>query len=143
MKSKGEKNFLIDISHDRLNTLYCQGGAVYYHRKDIEHLLGSLPGLNDLLKCIQFDIKERVYMAGYRALGIIDKIITGPYRRTIQNATDINTLNEKLQILQDKLTEFADDGSRLFTDPTVSVYGEDSVHKDQIYESLMEDTNDI
>ena len=36
------------------------------------------------MQSVLFDIKEDAYLAGVRALGIVDKIITGPFWRVME-----------------------------------------------------------
>ena len=45
---------------------------------------------------MDFDIQEPGYLAGIRALGIIDKVITGPYWRLLEKEGGIYNLNTHL-----------------------------------------------
>jgi hypothetical protein len=47
-------------------------------RDHLTNFLNQWISPNDLLKSVEFDINEKIYLAEIRALGIIDKIITGP-----------------------------------------------------------------
>ncbi|WAR27091.1 LOW QUALITY PROTEIN: hypothetical protein MAR_012795, partial [Mya arenaria] len=65
------------------------------------NFLDSLPDPNDLLKSVAFDIQEHVFLAV--ALGIIDKLITGPFWREIERKRNILNLNLKTMLANDEL----------------------------------------
>ena len=58
----------------RFNHLFYAAGVTFYHLNDIRDFLTKWAGPNDLLKSVQFDVEELVYVSGTRALGIIDKV---------------------------------------------------------------------
>jgi hypothetical protein len=52
------------------------GHAVFYHCSDIIHFLGTVEGTrNTLIKAVNVDIKEDLYAAGARALGLISNFL--------------------------------------------------------------------
>ena len=79
LKETGIANKLITFRGHRFNHLFYAAGATFYHLNDIKDFLVKLADPNDLLKSIQFDIHESVYISGLRALRIIDKMILGPF----------------------------------------------------------------
>ncbi len=132
-------NKMVTFSCHSTNLLFYDGGAVYYHRDDIEEFLDSWPNPNQLLQSIKYDIKEQIYLAGLKALGIVDKLITGPLWRLI---TQIKTVNMPpyLKLLQKKLLLLANDASPLMEG--CPIFLNIPIHKDVIYTSVFEDIPD-
>jgi len=77
LKVQNEKNKLVTFGSNRFNILFYDTAALYYHKHHLINFFNQWVGPNDLLKYIEFDINEKVYLAEIRALGIIDEIITG------------------------------------------------------------------
>jgi hypothetical protein len=72
LQEKCEKNLITRFKHNRFNLVFVLGKAVYFHSKNISHFLDSVHGTtNNLLKAVSLDIKEPIYLAGVRALGLI------------------------------------------------------------------------
>ncbi|KAK3090313.1 hypothetical protein FSP39_010856, partial [Pinctada imbricata] len=95
---------------------------------------------NDLLKSIDFDIGEKVYISSLRALGIIDKVITGPLWRVIESTPNILSINPHFEVLQTKLKEFHQDASPLLQGEVI--FQDVHIHKDEIYDSLFASSDD-
>ena len=54
---------------------------------------------NNLLQAVQEDLNEIKNIAGCRALGVIDKLVTGPYWRkceTVENILDLNPVIDEI-----------------------------------------------
>ena len=89
---------------NRFNILFYDAAGVYNLRLHMMYYLTTSHGsLNLLLRSILSDLKVPQYVAACRALGIVDKIITGPLWRYLKSSTtsvlsvsDIYTrMNEK------------------------------------------------
>ena len=105
LKRKGlAKNPLIHFRGNRFNA---NGARVYYLRDQISDFLQNVWGTpNRLLKAVLEDILIDNYMAGCKALGIIDKLITGPLWRLLElEETHILDIPEQYKKLQNFLTE--------------------------------------
>jgi hypothetical protein len=65
-----------------INVLFSMGAAVFYHRHHISDFINSYflscTGQNNLVTCVSNYLNNNVYIAGCRALGIVDKLLTGP-----------------------------------------------------------------
>uniref|UniRef100_A0A8W8MPP0 Uncharacterized protein n=1 Tax=Magallana gigas TaxID=29159 RepID=A0A8W8MPP0_MAGGI len=140
LQDKGVKNKLITFRGHRFNHLFYAAGATYHHLADIKTFLDSWSDPNELLKSISFDVNEKVYTSSLRALGIIDKIITGPFWRVIEKTENILDLNPVLLNMKLNLQDLSQDASPLLEGHLV--FPEESVHKDEVYDSLFENTND-
>lgn len=75
----------------------------------------SLPNPNQLLRAIIVDVQERALLAGVRALGIIDKTVTGPFWR-LPNTAVFNIISVHVHLLNMKiqLESWSQDASSLF-----------------------------
>ena len=60
-------------------------GATYYHCKIIDFLDNHCPIKNKLTAAISGDLKEVLFQACIRALGIMGKLITGPLLRLVED----------------------------------------------------------
>ena len=82
------------------------------------------------------DLEVDTHKAGVRALGILDKFITGPYWRKLNMCENILALNNPLQELKEKLEKLSGDCSVLL-DGTFKLYPDVDVHVDAIYDVLL------
>jgi len=91
---------------------------------------------NQLLRAVLADIKVPEYKAGCKALGVINKIITGPLWRVLESR-DISILkmNEKFCHLKSCLDNWSQDATSVMSGEAV-LYSDFLPTKDQIYESL-------
>ena len=87
------------------------------------------------------ELFELPNIAGCRALGIIDKLITGPYWRKCESVPNILDLNEIVQELQNNCIAWANDASPLLYEEKPGFTGAD-IHKDNIYEALFRESDD-
>ena len=79
--------------------------ALYYHKDTIKNVLASWHNPNNLLKAVNEDVSNNVYLAEVRALGMIDKLLTGPLWRLIESYHSVLELNPFLLCLKVNLTE--------------------------------------
>lgn len=75
---------------NRFNILFYDAAGVYFLKHHMEEYLTNhhkVP-LNRLLQAVLADLRVPQYLAGCKALGIIDKIITGPFWRYLEASKD-------------------------------------------------------
>ncbi|VDI35042.1 Hypothetical predicted protein [Mytilus galloprovincialis] len=113
LKERDIDNKLITFRGHRLNHLFYAAGATHHHLNNIIDFMESWADPNDLLKSISFDVREKAFASDIRALGIIDKLITGPFLRIIETSKNILDLNQTLCHLQIKIRELSVDASPL------------------------------
>ena len=114
LSGRNEKLYLEHFIGNRFNILFVNAGAVYYHKDAIQDFVKSWPDPNNLLKAVNEDCSHELFLAEIRALGIINKIITGPLWRLIEKADNILALNQDLYKLKMKLSEMCVDASSIF-----------------------------
>lgn len=137
LKEKGIDNKLITFRGHRFNHLFYAAGATFFHLNDIKDFLVKWADPNDLLKSVQLDVEELVYVSGTRALGIIDKVITGPFWRLIENSPNVLSLNKNLYQLKIQLEQWSQDASPLLAGDCLFDEQEAPINKDEVYEHLI------
>ena len=78
-----EKSMFVPFIGNRFIILFYNAAALYYHKEAVKKFLASWPNPNNLLKAVNEDISNKVYLAEVRALGIINKLLTGPLWRLL------------------------------------------------------------
>ena len=70
--------------------------------------------LNRLLESVLRDLKTPYLIAGCQALGILDKIVTGPFWRYLQTSTiSVLDMSNTYTIMKDKFEEWGSDAQNL------------------------------
>ena len=100
LSENGVESKLVEFIRNRFNIIFYNSAAVFYHKSHIQDFLFKWPSPNRLLQLVAKDIVEPVYLAGVRALGILDKIVTGPFFRLTETATSVLELNPHLKRMQ-------------------------------------------
>ena len=95
--------------------------TVYYHREHFVEILRKWPDANRLLKSVDTDLTCEVYLAGVRALGIIDKIITALLWRLLESNVNIAEMGTHYKKLQLSFQEWQQDVSSMITGEAVFV----------------------
>ena len=73
---------------NRFNILFYDAAGVYFlHEYMLQYLFEIHGTLNHLLQAVLSDLKVPSYIAACNALGVIDKIVTGPFWRLLQTST--------------------------------------------------------
>ena len=96
---------------NRFNILFYDAAGVYFlHEYMLEYLSKVHGPLNCLLQAVLRDLKLPSYMAACKALGIIDKIITGPFWRYLQLSTvSILEMSETYSKMVNQFDSWAED----------------------------------
>jgi E1A/CREB-binding protein len=80
---------LASFKGNRFNIFFYDSAGVYFLRSHIEEYLAEHHSgpLNRLLQAVLSDIRTPQHVAGCKALGIIDKLVTGPFWRKLESST--------------------------------------------------------
>ena len=130
-----EKCQLTAFRGNRFNVLFWNGAAVYYHRDSFGRFFDHHGTPNRLLQAVKQDMDELIHVAGCRALGIVDKLITGPFWRLIEGDEEYLSLNNKIESMREKLLTWADDATPLLYNEE-KLFPEIDVHEDSTYKEL-------
>ena len=140
---KDMKCHLASFRGNRFNIVFWNGAATYFHRNHFHEFFELHGTPNKLLRAVQEDLNNLCNIAGVRALGIIDKLITGPFWRLIEDESKggILDLNQYFQHMQLKFKEWAEDATPLLYDHLhVCLFPDIEIHKDDLYNSLFADS---
>ena len=101
LKQQGfDSNPLINFRGNRYNVLFANGGRVYQLSEHIINFLKKVWGTpNRLLQAVLNDAESNLNMAGCKALGLIDKHITGPLWRLMESSTHILDVPKYYKVL--------------------------------------------
>ena len=93
------------------NIIFYDAAGIYYLSSlMMDYLKCSHGQLNRLLQAVLSDLSSPKYIAGCKALGIIDKVITGPlWRYLMQSTTSILKMSEVYSMMERKLEEWGQD----------------------------------
>ena len=112
--SKGKTNKLVNFKGNRFNVLFLDSGLVFFYVKDISHFLKNVHGTpNGLLRTILADCQCEEYLAGAKALDILEKLITTPLWRVIESDSHILSMNTHYTNLVDFLDRMSANPSGL------------------------------
>ena len=103
----------------------------------LEVFIERVCGDDKLLSAVRNDLQVTTFMAACRALGLIDKLITGSLWRCIEKAGHIVDMNELYQSLSDCFPSWASDATE-FMKGNVKVFdGRVDIHKDEVFDCLI------
>ena len=82
----------IPLAHfvgNRFNILFYDAAGVYFLQNYMLHFIEEVHGIqaNRLLQSVRADLSNPCYVTGCRALGLIDKIVTGPLWRKLRESS--------------------------------------------------------
>lgn len=109
----GVKNHMVSFLHHRFNIIFVMGGAAYFHRQNLRDFVFHLDSNNFLHESISQDIDSPVFLAAFRALGIFNKLISGPLFRKVEEEGHIFDLNSMWEALFSNLDQLSRDASTL------------------------------
>ena len=139
LKGRERVNRMITFHGHRINLIFHDGAAVFHHRKDISDFLKDWPDPNLLLQSVKFDIHESAYLAGCRALGIFDKLVTGPFWQLLESEESILCMNKHLYQMQLTLAAWSQNGELPLSGESM-FGGCVEIKKDELYDSLFTDS---
>ena len=111
LKGRNRKNKFVTYHGHRMNIAFYESAALYYHWDDVVDFLQDMPDENNLIKSVRFDIKEVLYKAGCRAMGLLYTLVMEPFERKLKESGNILDLNEEIQIMASTLSDWSTDGS--------------------------------
>ena len=115
------RNPLAPFRGNRFNILFYDAGVVYVLSPLMEKFLVDVwQTPNKLLQAVLADIKVPEFIAGCKALGLINKIITGPLWRVIESKDlSILDMNHHYQLLVHSIERWSHDASSVVSCETV------------------------
>ena len=87
----------IPFKGNRFNVLFYNGGILYFLYNHLKHFFESVKDENKLLKAVYSDLQIKSYLCGCKALGLINKFVTGPLGRLLESGIHIFHMNKHYQ----------------------------------------------
>ena len=127
---------LIQMEGNRFNVIFYNAGAAYFHRNHFINFINAKSMQNRLLLAVLEDASNVVYLAGVRALGIISKLVTGPYFKIVGEMKSVLEMNPHLHQLQISMERCSKDAQSLLEGENIFDENLAPITKDQIFEEL-------
>ena len=87
----------ISFKENRFNVLFYNGGILYYLYDYLLHFFDIVKDDNKLLTAVYSHLQIQSYLSGCKALGLINKFVTGPLWRLLESGIHILDLNKHYQ----------------------------------------------
>ena len=125
---------------NRFNIIFYDGAGVYYLHDHMIKFIESVHGTqaNLLLQAVLSDLKDPSNIVGCRALGLIDKVVTGPlWRKLMESSVSVLQLSSVYSRVKTKFDEWSKDSLSVLEG---SDFLEDcpDLHKDEVWNALTE-----
>ena len=123
------------------NILFYDAAGVFYLRSHMQNFIECVHEreANRLLKAVVSDLKNPLYIAGCRALGLIDKVVTGPlWRKIVDSSTSILDMSPVYCELLEKCNSWGLDAQSL-TEGSALLKNANKVHVDEVWDELTTD----
>ena len=125
---------------NRFNILFYDAAGVYYLHSHMISFIETVHGhqANRLLQAVLADLRNPVYITGCRALGLIDKVITGPlWRKMMESSMSILQISNIYSEMKSKFDLWKEDAATVtkgeaFLDSAVEV------HMNEVWKALVE-----
>ncbi|XP_071501580.1 uncharacterized protein [Diadema antillarum] len=135
LKSKGIEHVpLAPFKGNRFNILFLNGGGVFFLRSELKEFCEEQ--VEDHLKAVGADLRVSQYLAAARALGLIDKLVTAPLWRVINESSHIAEMNQQYANLHTCFVRWADDASQFMRGDDVLFEGKHNPD-DPVFKSLV------
>ena len=99
--------------------------------------MNEVKGENLLMKAVNADVNLDQYIAGVRALGLIDKVVTTPLWKVLEKKEHMSGMTERYEQMRECFSRWAQDASE-FMSGEVQMFDDVEVNKDEVYRQLIE-----
>ena len=124
------------------NILFYDAAGVYYLKDHIIQFIESIHGTqaNRLLQSVLKDIKNTAFISGCRALGLIDKIVTGPlWRKLEESSISVLDMGSTYCEMKNKFDFWSEDSSMLIDGSARCILDID-ISEDEVWKALISST---
>ena len=141
LKGKGiHKIPLAQFVGNCFNILFYDAAGFYFLRDEMIQFVGEIHGTqaNRLLQSVRADLKNPCYIVGCRALGLIDKIVTGPiWRKLKESSLSVLDMGQVYCDIKENFDTWSEDASIVLTG-AATLKSATVLHKDEVWNSLTE-----
>ena len=132
---------------NRFNILFFNVAHVFFIHRHMQQFLDQQPNLNNLLKAVKHDLNITLHIAGCKALGLLNKFVTRPLWKLIEDKElHILDMSKYMQQLLTYLNKANENMDEFMTGKIIPFDDEAFVHKDEVYKCLIESSeydNDV
>ena len=126
---------------NRFNIVFHDAAGVFFLRDHLASFFEEYGAENSLLKAVAADLAEPVYLAGCKALGLINKLLTGPLWRVLESKMSILDMNEVYTSMRDQFKVWSEDASS-FLEGQTALFDDTTIKHGEILDDLlMENSN--
>ena len=126
---------------NRFNIVFHDAAGVFFLRDHLASFFEEYGAENSLLKAVAADLAEPVYLAGCKALGLINKLLTGPLWRVLESKMSILDMNEVYTCMRDQFKVWSEDASS-FLEGQTALFDDTTIKHGEILDDLlMENSN--
>ena len=130
---------LADFVGNRFNIIFYDAAGVYYLHQHMIKYIQNVHGrhANRLLQSVATDLNEPMYISGCRALGLIDKIVTGPlWRKSVESSVSILEMSNVYSEMKIKFEEWSTDSYSLI-EGIAHLRSDMVIHNDEVFQALI------
>ena len=125
---------------NRFNIIFYDAAGIYYLHTHMINFIESVHGkqANRLLSCVLGDLKNPIYISGCRALGLIDKIVTGPFWRKLEESvSSVLEMSSTYSEIKKQFDSWAEDSSSLI-EGSIRCIPDGVIHEDEVWNALIQ-----
>ena len=137
-------NICVPFLGSRFNILFFNAAGVYYLAPHFVKLIGKVTGSsNPLHTALLHDLQLPDYLAAIRALGLVDKVISGPWMRLTDAPANILDMNPHYAHFVKQLGIWIRDPSPILNGTSGTVFPDQDINlqDDTIYQKLIQSTD--
>ena len=144
LKDRGIESMpLATFRGNRFNIVFYDAAGIYHLYPFLLEFFKSYGTDNPLLKAVLADLNEPIFLAGCKALGLINKLVTGPLWRTLESDISILEINKVYTKLRDKFCEWSADSTEILEGANTLFDASCYKQNDPVFLSLLKDDNDV
>ena len=127
---------LAPFKGNRFNIAFHNGAGVYGLYPMLKDFFECMKDENQLMKAVYEDLNVVQFAAGVRALGLIDKIVTGPLWRVLERNEHVSCMNEKYERMLECFSLWSEDAGDVVKG-SVCMFEDVEVKRDWVYDALV------
>ena len=128
---------------NRFHILFLSSACLFHYRTAIvEFFTDVFPPQNAVHTSVFNALQLSDMKITLRALGIIGKVITGPWMRLLSKATNILEMNEHFSYAHGQITRWSNDASPLLSVDAPCAFREVDIKRDEVFDSLVKSNSD-
>ncbi len=127
---------LAPFKGNRFNIAFHNGAGVYSLYPQLCEFFDEVKDENKLMKAVNADLNVKQYVAGVRALGLIDKLVTVPLWKVTERREHVQGMSARYDGMLEKFVKWSQDASDVLRGNDC-VFGDVDVHRDWVFDSLV------